>query len=188
MSSLPASTLDQHIRTFNQLISVKDKSADFYAFLYSLPLDDLVELLGKMDFNVGSTIMLKQIIIWSVGEELAERKLQAKVVEPKTIPAQVFNEYAKKINQTFVAAMSLKDAQRKIDVCKRQLSNLEKLRAFKKIPGQSYVHENFLTAIEVRISRFLLGHMFKQSNAVNGPQDVPMLHEVIVKAENKLSR
>ena len=39
-----------------------------------------------MDFNVGSTIMLKQIIIWSVGEELAERKLQAKVVEPKQFP------------------------------------------------------------------------------------------------------
>lgn len=188
MTMTPATALDQHVRTFNQLLTTKDKSGDFYEFLYSLSVDDLVELLGKMDLNVGSTIMLKQIIIWSVAEELADRKIQAKVIEPKVVPAEVYNGYAKKINQIFLAAMELHDVQRQIDVCKKQLGNLEKLRAFKKIPGQPYVHEGFLTAIEVRISRFLISHIFKLDKAPNERPDIPVLHDVLTKVENKLRR
>lgn len=165
----------------NWLISQGD-AAQLYEFLYNMSIDEMIETLHRAGFGCGNSIMLKQTILWSISDELSDRRLAKKTLETKPVPAKVFNAYAERIHHAILEAFKLKNRVQIATVCRRMLLNLDKLKVAKRFPNEQYKSPEYLTALELRITRWLCDYQFHGSLANNKGEspDIPVLHDVLI--------
>ena len=144
--------------TFNKLLQ-NPNYAPLFSELEKLPVDRLIELLHQLGFKCGSALDLKQVILWSIGDELIARKmsLMNPKAKPKVIRSAPYNHYVQEINRRFKKLEQEGDDKKLSTAVPYLLDKLNELKNAQRHPEDvgKYMHENFINATELRMLRWV---------------------------------
>ncbi len=169
-----------NLQRFNELLSSHD-SAPLYTFLYSLTIEDLIVLFQEVGIEVTNSAELKKVLVSVASDDLVELRLsmrqpqpklsipllQAQPVSraspsrPKTASPEAYNTYVDKINMAATRAVKMPNRQEGVKLCKTLLARLDHLKLVKREPGGEYRRTEYVTAIELRLRRFLRDNEFE---------------------------
>lgn len=148
------STLD--LAEFNRLLK-NPNYHPLYSALEAMSVDELIDFLHKAGFKCGTAQDFKRVILWAVGDELIEKKNAALNLKPnRTITPSNFAEYLKRIHGHFIRIEpSEKLDTRSADKVEYLIAKLEELRSLDRLPDHNYVPDQIVSAIELRMYRWL---------------------------------
>jgi hypothetical protein len=154
---------------FNKLLK-NPNYHPLYTALESMSVDDLIGLLHRAGFQCGTAQDFKRVILWAVGDELVAKKMAALDINPskKIMPAQ-FAELLKKIHGHFIKIESSelfdKSAANKVTFL---IEKLEELRRLDPFADHQYVPDQIVTAVELRMHRWLWRYQSMVKNNRSG--------------------
>ncbi len=145
--------------TFNKLLQ-NPNYAPLFSELQKKPAGNrLIELLHQLGFKCGSALDLKQVILWSIGDELIARKmsLMNPKAKPKVIRSAPYNHYVQEINRRLKKLEQEGDDKNYLPLfCLYKINEIE-LKNAQRYPEDvgKYMHENFINATELRMLRWV---------------------------------
>lgn len=145
------------IKTFENLLR-HPNYGPLFSELEKLPVDKLIEVLNAMGFKCGSPLDLKQVILWSIGDELIARKMALmNPAKPKVIRSAAYNQYVEEINRRFKKLEQEGDDKKLTTAVPYLLDKLNELRRAQRHPEDvgKYMHDNFLNTTELRMLRWV---------------------------------
>lgn len=171
---------------FNKLLKSPNHHP-LYTALESMSVDELIGFLHKAGFKCGTTQDFKRVILWAVSDELMEKKRAAlDAVSSKKISAIRFAEFFQRIYGLFVSIESNQAdplATRKVA---KLIEKLEELRRLDRFAGQNYIPDNIVSAVELKMHRWLWRHQSASKNLPTQdrhlktePNLIPILNSIV---------